>query len=146
MAQEDKGHYAAKHKNTTLDERIAVAVKSKADGGKLACPVAEQLAAELGVPMVEIGRTADLLEIRIGGCQLGLFGHTREEKGVKPAEEVSERLEIILRSRLTGGPAGPMPCEAAWDIAALQEMPRLKVSCACEKLGIKIKPCQLGAF
>ena len=146
MAQEDKGHYAAKHKNTTLDERIATAVKSKADGGQLACRVAEQLAAELGVPMAEIGRTADLLEIRIGGCQLGLFGHTPEEKGVKPADEVSHSLEIIIRSRLVGGPKGPIPCAAAWDIAALQGISRLKVSAACEKLGIKIKPCQLGAF
>jgi hypothetical protein len=39
-----------------------------------------------------------------------------------------------------------MPCAAAWDIAALREIPRLEVSSACEKLGIKIKPCQLDAF
>jgi hypothetical protein len=146
MTQEDKGHYAAKHQNAKLDERLAAAVRLKTIEGKLNCSAAERLAAELEVPMAEIGLTADLLEINIIGCQLGLFGHTLEEKCVKPAEEVSPMLETVIRSRLAGGPEGPMPCAAAWDIAALRGMPRLEVSSACEKLGIKIKPCQLGAF
>ena len=146
MAQEDKGHYAAKHGGASPNEWIAAAVQATAVGGKLSCPAAERLAAELSVPMAEIGRTADLLEIRIGGCQLGLFGHTPEQKGVKPAKEVSQKFEMVIRSRLVGGPAGPMPCAAAWDIAASSEISRQDVSSACEALGIKIKPCQLGAF
>ena len=146
MAHQDKGHYSAKHKNTTRDERIAAAIQSRAGAGQLPCRVAEKLAAGLGVLMAEIGRNADLLEIRIGGCQLGLFGHTRAEKRVKPAQEVSPELESVIRSRLTGSPEGPISCAAVWDIALLREMPRAEVSAACEKLGIKIKPCQLGAF
>jgi len=146
MAHQDKGHYSAKHKNTTRDERIATAIQSRADAGQLPCHVAEKLAAELGVLMAEIGRNADLLEIRIGGCQLGLFGYTLVEKRVKPAKEVSPELESAIRSRMTGNPEGPMPCAAVWDVALSREMPRVEVSAACEKLGIKIKPCQLGAF
>ncbi|MDA8123983.1 MAG: hypothetical protein M0009_02175 [Deltaproteobacteria bacterium] len=146
MTQTDKGHYAAKHRDAKVDEGLAAAVQAKSVGGKLSCPAAEALAAELAVTMAEIGKTADLLEVRINGCQLGLFGHSPAEKGVKPAEEVSHVFETLIRSRLVGGPAGPMPCAAAWEIAKLRKMPRLEVSSACEKLGIKIKPCQLGAF
>jgi hypothetical protein len=146
MTEADKGHYAAKHRNATLDERIAAALQAKVGGGPLSCAVGEGLAAELGVSMAEIGRNADLLEIRIGGCQLGLFSRAPETKAVRPAAEVSPILETAIRSRLVGGPHGDLPCAAAWDIAALRQMPRLEVSSACEKLGIKIKPCQLGAF
>jgi hypothetical protein len=39
-----------------------------------------------------------------------------------------------------------LPCAAAWRIADDQAMPRLSVANACEMLGIRIKPCQLGAF
>lgn len=139
----DKGHYAAKHKDTSLDERIAAAVKGAAGEGKIACPSAEKLAAELAVSPAEIGRHADLLELRISGCQLGLFGHTSEEKAVRPAEEVSPDLETDIRGRLSGG---KLPCAAAWEIAAKRGMRRIEVAAACEKLRIKVKPCQLGAF
>jgi hypothetical protein len=39
-----------------------------------------------------------------------------------------------------------LPCSAAWVIAEKLNIPRMKVSAACETLQIKIKPCQLGAF
>lgn len=143
MAHEDKGHYAAKHGGASPDERIAAAVRQKAVGGKLSCAAAERLADELAVPMAEIGRTADLLEIRISGCQLGLFKQDPEEKHVRPASAVPTEFETVVRSRLADG---RLPCAAAWEIAALRNIPRQEVSSACEKLGIKIKPCQLGAF
>jgi hypothetical protein len=143
MAHVDKGHYAAKHAGARPDERIAAAVRPQAGGGKLACADAERLAAELAAPLSEIGRTADLLEIRISGCQLGLFGHTPEQKSVRPADEVPAELEKAICGRLA---EGGLPCADAWDIAAAQKIPRLKVSSACEALAIKIKPCQLGAF
>jgi len=39
-----------------------------------------------------------------------------------------------------------LPCAAAWDIAAQAGISKMALSAACEALGIKIKPCQLGAF
>jgi hypothetical protein len=39
-----------------------------------------------------------------------------------------------------------LPCVAAWDIAAEFKITKSEVTAACEKLGIKIGYCQLGAF
>ena len=39
-----------------------------------------------------------------------------------------------------------LPCRAAWEIAERFGLRKMAVSGACEALGIKIKPCQMGAF
>jgi hypothetical protein len=41
---------------------------------------------------------------------------------------------------------GRLPCRAAWALAERFKLRKMAVSGACEALGIKIKPCQLGAF
>jgi hypothetical protein len=41
---------------------------------------------------------------------------------------------------------GRISCLNAWNIAVALAMPKIAVSNACEGLGIRIKPCQLGAF
>ena len=93
MTHSDAGRYAAKHgKGGSPDEKIAAAVREKAHGGELACADAERISGELGVTMAEVGRTADLLEIRIGRCQLGLFGYDAPGgRIVRPAEGVGAR-------------------------------------------------------
>lgn len=145
MAHVDKGHYAAKHGPGTIpDEQIAAAVRKKTEGGKLACAAAERISADLRAQMTDVGRTADLLEIRIDRCQLGLFGYDAPGgRIVQPDDSVVPALEKAIRSRLAGG---RLPCAAAWEIAEEMKIPRLKVSSASESLKIKIKPCQLGAF
>ena len=47
-------------------------------------------------------------------------------------------LEIHVKERLS--------CLSAWEIAEETGSTRMAISSACEKLKIKIKPCQLGAF
>jgi hypothetical protein len=146
MTHSDAGRYAAKHgKAGSPDEKIAAAVRATIAGGELACAAAERISGELGVTMAEVGRTADLLEIRIGRCQLGLFGYDAPGgRIVQPAEGgVEPGLEAAIRGRLANG---RLPCEAAWKIAADRKIPRLDVSSASETLKIKVKPCQLGAF
>jgi hypothetical protein len=144
MTHADKGRYSAKHApGGKPDEKIAAAVHEKAASGKLACEDAERIGARLGAALADVGRTIDLIEIRISRCQLGLFGYDAEGKSVRPAEQVAPELESAVRSRLAGG---RLPCAAAWEVAAVMKIPRMKVSSACEKLKIKIKPCQLGAF
>jgi hypothetical protein len=144
MTHADAGHYAAKHgPGGNLDEKIAVAIRGKVQEGKLGCVEAERIGAQIGVPLAEVGRTIDLLEIRMSGCQLGLFGYAPEGKTVRPAKTVTPELEGAIRGRLAGG---KLPCAAAWEIAAGLKIPRMKVSSACEVLKIRIKPCQLGAF
>ena len=145
MTHSDAGRYAAKHgKGGSTDEKIAAAVRTKVAAGELACAGAEKISGELGVAMAEVGRTADLLEIRIGRCQLGLFGYDAPGgRIVKPAGAVKPGIEAAIRGRLSNG---RLPCIAAWEIAADKKIPRLDVSSACETLKIKVKPCQLGAF
>jgi hypothetical protein len=144
MTHSDAGRYADKHApGWGPDEKIAAAVRSKASEGELACADAEKIGAKQGAVMAEVGRTLDLLEVRINRCQLGLFGYAAEGKTVLPEDTVIPELEKEIRSRLSDG---KLPCAAAWAIAAERKIPRMKVSSACETLKIKIKPCQLGAF
>lgn len=144
MTYSDAGRYAAKHApGASPDERIAGAVREKAAKGELVCAEAERIGAALGVKLEEIGRTLDLLELRIGRCQLGLFGYGPERKAVHPAASVAPDLAEAIRGRLAGG---RLPCRAAWEIAAALKITRMAVSAACETQKIRIKPCQLGAF
>ena len=85
----------------------------------------------------------DLLKIKLAKCQLGLFGYTPERVIVKPADKVSPELEYAIRGRLVDE---RLPCAQAWEIAEELSLKKMDVSCAAEALGIKIKPCQLGAF
>jgi hypothetical protein len=142
MAHKDAGHYAAKHgPDVSPDERISGAVLEKSAAGELACAEAERICLTLGVSLAEIGRTLDLLELRIGRCQLGLFGYP-SGKALRPAAG-DPALEAAIRVRLIDG---RLPCQAAWEIAAGRKLTRMAVSSACEALKIRIKPCQLGAF
>jgi hypothetical protein len=143
MTHSDAGRYAAKHDpGVRPDEGIAGAVREKAAAGELACAEAERIGATLGVSLAEIGRTLDLLELRIGRCQLGLFGYP-EGKTVHQTVAVEPDFEAAIRGSLVDG---KLPCKAAWEIAAERKIPRMAVSSACEALEIRIKPCQLGAF
>lgn len=143
MAHRDAGRYAAKHDGSAqADERIAEKVR-RLGKKEMACPEAEDLSRELGISLAQVGQSLDLLEMKIVSCQLGLFGHGQQGKAVRPAEVVDPLLEGAIRGRISNG---RLPCAAAWEISAELGMSRMAVSAACEKLGIKIKPCQLGAF
>jgi len=144
MAHSDAGHYAAKHPAARmLNEKISAAVQQKAVDGGISCADATAIAEKSGVDMREVGVTIDLLEIRLRQCQLGLFGFDRREGGLRPATEVAPDLEKAIRENLAGG---RLSCISAWQIADGRGLSRIAVSSACEKLKIKIKPCQLGAF
>jgi hypothetical protein len=144
MTHEDEGHYAAKHPpDYPLDPGVKEAVRRRAEKGELSCVQAHQLAKDMDVPPADVGVAADMLEIRIAKCQLGLFGYKPEKKVVRPAKEVTPEMENAIRSGLENG---KLPCRTAWDIARSRKCPRMEVASACERLGIKIAPCQLGAF
>ena len=147
MAHEDAGHYAGKHpQGSQVDEKISAAVQEKAVDGKLSCADAEAIAGDLSISIGEVGRTADLMELRIHECQLGLFGYGEGKphgKKVEPAESCDPDLEKEIREGMLDGKA---PCKALWEIAHRHGMKRMDVTAACEFLKIKIKPCQLGAF
>jgi hypothetical protein len=148
VAHEDAGKYAEKHAPwAVVEEKLAAAIGDKAEQGEIACVQAEMISDKLGVELGVVGTAIDLLEIRLKGCQLGLFGFSSdrfpEGRAVVPAEKVNSDLEAAIRSCLV---AGRLPCKSAWEIASRMGIAKMAVSSACESLKIRVKPCQLGAF
>ncbi|MCJ7809683.1 MAG: hypothetical protein MUP26_05395, partial [Desulfobulbaceae bacterium] len=107
------------------------------------CAAVHKIAKNLNVTPDEVGKTADLLEVRLSKCQLGLFGYSPQKCIVKAADEVSGNLREKIQASLSDN---RLPCSVAWDIARAFALRKMEVSSACEKLGIKISHCQLGAF
>jgi hypothetical protein len=146
MTEKARKPFAAKHGHRPpeqIDPEIRKSLERNAGKGELPCAVAFRLADELQKPPSEIGEAADLLGIRLVKCQMGLFGYAPEKKIVQAAAVVVPGLEDAIRGRLENG---RLPCRAAWSLAEAFKMSRMEVSAACEALGIKVKPCQLGAF
>ena len=126
-----------------MDEKIADAVRERAQEGKLSCGAAFRIAEKLKVNPLRVGEMADELDVRLYHCQLGLFGYDREESIVAPAEDVSPELELAIQEGLV---VGRLPCAVAWALANRFDIRKLDVANATEKLGIRIGQCQLGAF
>jgi hypothetical protein len=144
MTHRDAGHYSNKHgPGDTPNPAVAEAVQEKARDGQIGCAQVFAVASEQGVSPADAGRTLDLLEIKLNKCQLGLFGYPSGKSIVEPADQVSPELESAIRSGLV---SERLPCAAAWKIAEELNLRKMDVSSAAEALGIKIKPCQLGAF
>jgi hypothetical protein len=144
MTHEQKGHFSKKHSSDRkVSERVSAQVKAKVTDGTMACAVAYEIAESLGVPAEEVGFTLDTLEAKVVKCQLGLFGYSPTKRLVKPAERVPADLEKAIRAALV---KDRLPCSSAWVLAENRRLKRMEISSACETLGIKIGPCQLGTF
>jgi hypothetical protein len=147
MTHEDSGKYALKHPpGTKLNERIAKAIREKSPGPELACGMAEKISKELKVAISEVGITADLLEMKIKKCQLGLFGWGKKKdhgKDIQAAKSVSAGMKSALEEAAVNG---AVTCAEAWAIADRLSVERKAVSAACDALGLRIRECQLGAF
>ncbi|HPO34774.1 MAG TPA: hypothetical protein PLG80_01840 [Syntrophales bacterium] len=142
--QGEKKSFAEKHPSSAVvDEALKQRLDEEAREGLFPCRRAEKLAADLGIPLGEIGKALDLLGIKIVHCQLGLFGYPPHGRIVQPAPAVAPELANAIEKALI---SGHLPCEKAWLIAEDFKMPRIDVASACECLKVKIKPCQLGAF
>jgi len=125
------------------DPAITREIKARLRKDALACAVAFDIAGKLGCTPADIGRTADLLHVNLVKCQLGLFGYKPQKKIVESRLPQEPALVDAIRHGLVDD---RLPCQTAWRIAAQFDVPKMTVSGACEALGIKIKPCQLGAF
>jgi len=125
------------------DEQVKAAVQERINSGTLRCADAFRIAEELEVAPHRVGNAANELEVHLSRCQLGLFGYGEPKSIVKPAEDVPPELEQAIQEGLI---LGRLPCPVAWAIAARFGMPKLHVSNAAEKLGVRMSGCQLGAF
>ena len=144
MDKGEKAAFSTKHRSDLKpDPSIEKRLQERCPTGELPCAVAFDVAKELGVSAAAVGQSADLMNLRLVKCQLGLFGYSPEKKIVRRAENVDEKLASALKESLVNN---YLPCASAWDIANRLQLRKMAVSNACEKLGIKVKPCQLGAF
>lgn len=136
--------YGSKHPaGTQADSRIAEVLQRVARDDSVTCLQAHTSAAELGVLPSDVGKTMDLLELRIVECQMGIFGYEPEKKTLGAADTVSDELRDRLRDV---APDERVSCADCWCIASSLGIEKRDVAAACETLGLKIKPCQLGAF
>jgi len=146
MTKKTADAFAAKHGQDSkegVDAAIRTKLEKETREGTLSCAAAFTLVTDLNRTPAEIGKAADLLGIRLVKCQLGLFGYSPEKKIVRPSATVDPLLQEAIRGELQ---SGRLACRNAWDLAKRFRLPRMAVSAACEALGIKVKPCQLGAF
>ena len=144
MTRQNGKKFADKHgSDAQIDSRIKDALEQQTQDNEVPCAVAFNVAEELQVSPADVGKTADLLEMELVKCQLGLFGYKPEKKIVQAKAADDPDLEQIIRDSLIDG---KLPCKTAWEIASNHDLSKMAVSAICEHLGIKIKPCQLGAF
>lgn len=144
MSREKSAKFSEKHgSDVSLDPSVRAQILKIAPRGEVGCARAFQLAAEIKVSPAEMGRAVDLMEIKLVKCQLGLFGYGPAKKAVKAQDPANSDLIAAVRGALIDG---QLSCGKAWDIARQFNVPKMTVSAACEAIGIKIKPCQLGAF
>ncbi len=125
------------------DNPLATRLLESASDNELPCARAFEIGKETSASPDEIGRTLDLCGVRISKCQLGLFGYVPHKKIVKPKPPEDAQIEAAIWNGLADE---RLPCTTAWDIASQFNVPKMSLSNACEAMGIKIKPCQLGAF
>ncbi|MCK5540375.1 MAG: hypothetical protein KAI69_05555 [Deltaproteobacteria bacterium] len=142
MTHSDAGNYAAKHKDQSIPSKLNEAISAALVDNRLSCSRAHQLAQDLGFTPIEVGRAADLMEVHLTGCQLGLFGHGKKEK-VKTTTVTDPKLEKVLQENLY---KGSLDCLKAWEIASEFNLKKTDLMTACDACEIKITPCQLGAF
>lgn len=115
---------------------------------KLPCAVAHYIASRLGIEPIEVGQAANMLKRTLTFCQLGLFGYGRKGKsGYKilgrPVEIDADIMDQI-KARATDKQT--IACRDLWEIADARGVIRAEVGNAADALGLKITPCQLGAF
>jgi hypothetical protein len=144
---QDAGHYAKKHpEGTGLNEATVEAVRKRVKNEKISCSAAHAAAAEAGVSPAEIGVTLDLLEIRINGCQLGLYGHKGSHEHGKAELNLPENVNELKAAIAARTDGNGISCASLWSAAAEAGCQKFQAAAACDDDDINIHSCQLGAF
>jgi hypothetical protein len=132
----------------TVEENLSRAIRRWVSDGTLTCAAAFEVAEELKVPRLVVGQGADVLRIPLSRCQLGLFGYPGESK----IWETGSYTEPVIPPHLveaiqgTRDRSGRISCEALMAIADRFGVLRAVAGRAADRAGVRIKPCQLGAF
>jgi hypothetical protein len=132
----------------TVDERIAAGIRGRLERGLLPCATAIALAGELGCEPIVLGATADALRVPITECQIGLFGYPGHAKGWEAAGVAALPVPVGLEAALLAArnDRAELTCVAVWLAAERAGCSRVQAGYVADRLGIKIRGCQLGAF
>ena len=96
MKRQNGKKFADKHgSGAQIDSRIKDALGQQTRNNEVPCAVAFKIADALQVSPADVGKTADLLELELVKCQLGLFGYKPDKKIVKPKAAENPDLEQI---------------------------------------------------
>ncbi len=135
------------HMDVVVGDHAKTLLLEKSRSNTMACAMAFNCADTLNQTRQKTGIFLDKLHIRLEKCQLGLFGHGGDQKKGKKFLELTDSESIKIKSIIEGNvKEGILTCPEIWDLAEKSGMGRMKISTYCEKSGIKIKGCQLGAF
>lgn len=110
---------------------------------KITCQNAHDFAKKCNQSPLQIGRLLDEKNIRVDKCQLGLFGYGPQKKKLAPHINLSPDQQQSIRNAQQ---KACVSCHDSWKLAKQLNLSRLEMGSACEKLGLRIKPCQLGIF
>jgi hypothetical protein len=128
-------------------EKISEMIAIYPEKGRLPCAVAHYIAAYLTLEPIEVGRVATQTGAKFYQCQLGLFGYGRKGKSEYKITgrkiEVDQEVVDLIKAEVTDG---RISCAMLWKIADSKGIIRAEVGNVADALGIKVTPCQLGAF
>lgn len=130
--------------NEMPDKTIVAKLEAAANADKrVACLAVHKITQELDCLPLKVGHTADLIEVRINRCQLGLFG--RKDIDVEPLskDEITQEMRTAVGSAVSNG---KLACIDCWRLADQLNLSRIQIGALCDELEIKVSPCQLGAF
>lgn len=144
MALEDKDLDA----NAPVDERIAAAIRARLVEGRLPCVDACEVAEQLALPPIDVGQTADRMQVRLTACQLGLFGYPGHAKGWEAAGVAEWPEPDGLRDAISAArnERGEISCGRLWQEAERFGVRRIQAGWIADQLGVTIRECHLGAF
>lgn len=143
MGHEDAGHYAMKHSDKTINPKIAALLEKEAVNRTITCKALHDIAENLGIKPKEVGVQADLMELRLKKCSLGLFGYEPSGKNLNKDVQITEALLSEIQKISANNRTSCIQC---WSVASKLNISKRDIGSACDKIGIKIKHCQLGAF
>ena len=144
MSKNKKQPFSKKHDpDLRPDPGVEKELKKQAKGNEISCTQAFAIAKSLNVEPQEVGRTADLMDISLMKCQMGIFGFKPNNKIIKAEDTTDQSLKDALIGSVENN---RLSCKKAWQIANQFNISKLKVCNVSQANGIQIGGCQLGAF
>ncbi len=123
--------------------RLERAVTESLRQEHLPCPVAWRIAKDLDIPRIAVGAAMDKLGARVTDCQIGFFKVDKtpyqDDDPQQPSPELAAGLQELVAAR-------NLTCAEVFALAHRLKTTPLTLSDAANRLGLKIRACQLGCF